>query len=312
MRSLVRVTTRGSRAPEGSRSLRPTSVGGRATAGPSKGEYMRLVRPVLAAAVAATTLFAGAAPAWAVPPPNDDFDSATVVTEPLPFTDSVSTVEATTAPDDPFCAGNGHTVWYTYTPSAGGFVNANTFGSDYDTTLSAYTGARGALTQIACNDDAGGNLQSSVTWEVVAGTTYHLMAGSFGDAPGGNLSLTVQESEPPPPLPTVDVTIDPIGHMDPRTGVAHLSGTFTCTDADFLEAFGDLRQPVGRFTIFGFFEFFADGSSCDGTPHPWAVDVSGENGNFAGGRATARVDAFACGPGECASDFEERTIRLRR
>jgi hypothetical protein len=243
-------------------------------------------------------------------PTNDDFDNATVVTEPLPFTDSISTLDATTAPDDPDCAGMGATVWYSYTPSDAGFVNANTFGSDYDTTLSVYTGARGALTQIACNDDAGGTLQSSVTWEVVAGTTYHLMAGSFASGPGGNLSLTVQESEPPQ-LPTLDVAIDPIGRVNPRTGVAQVSGTFTCTGLDFVDIFGELQQPVGRFTIRGFFGFFAEGSSCDGTPQPWAADVSGENGKFAPGKATARVSAFGCGPLGCADDSEERTIRLR-
>src|SRR6266542_399336 len=114
---------------------------------------MWLVRSVVAAVVATAALFAGTAPAWAQPT-NDDFDSATVVTEPLPFTDSVATADATTAADDPQCLGNGHTVWYTYTPGADGWVNANTFGSNYDTTLSVYTGARGALTQVTCNDDA--------------------------------------------------------------------------------------------------------------------------------------------------------------
>jgi hypothetical protein len=46
----------------------------------------------------------------AQPPPNDDFDSATIVVEPLPFNDNVDTSEATTAVDDPDCAGNVPTV----------------------------------------------------------------------------------------------------------------------------------------------------------------------------------------------------------
>jgi hypothetical protein len=54
-------------------------------------------------------------PALAAPPVNDDFDSATVVTEPLPFTDAIDTTEATTAPNDPDCAGNSPTVWYVFT-----------------------------------------------------------------------------------------------------------------------------------------------------------------------------------------------------
>jgi hypothetical protein len=46
-------------------------------------------------------------------------------------------------------------------------IEANTFGSDYDTTLSVYTGSRGALTQIACNDDAD-LLQSLVRFNATA------------------------------------------------------------------------------------------------------------------------------------------------
>src|SRR3712207_847829 len=89
---------------------------------------------------------------FAQPPNNDDFDSATIISS-LPFSNSINTVEATTAADDPFCAGNGHTVWYSFTPDEDGEVNAfleaNTVGSDYDTTLSVYTGSRGNLEQIA-------------------------------------------------------------------------------------------------------------------------------------------------------------------
>lgn len=153
-------------------------------------------------------------------PSNDDFDGATVVTEPLPFTDSVSTVDATRAADDPTCSDNDHTVWYSYTASADGFITSNTFGSDYDTTLSVYTGDRGTLTQVACNDDAvgGGVIQSKVTWEAVAATTYHITAGSFSGGEGGNLSLTVQQGEPL--LEIEDLSVDPIGRIDPSTRVA--------------------------------------------------------------------------------------------
>ena len=49
--------------------------------------------------------------------------------------------------DDPAndCIG-GHTVWYQFTPSEDIRVNANTFGSDYDTGIAVYTGTRGTLT----------------------------------------------------------------------------------------------------------------------------------------------------------------------
>ncbi|MBW3645024.1 MAG: hypothetical protein KY441_05910 [Actinobacteria bacterium] len=244
-------------------------------------------------------------------PSNDDFDSATAVVEPLPFTDSISTIDATPTADDPHCAGTGATVWYSYTPSADSFIEANTFGSDYDTTLSVYTGDRGALSQIACNDDAQG-LQSSVTWEAVAGTTYHLMAGSYFGGPGGNLSFTVQQGEappPPPPPPTpleIDVIVDETGSVDPRTGVATISGTVTCSEPTFVWFSGELRQRVGRQVISGSFSDFVE---CDGET-PWSATVEGD-GIFAGGRAQVRTDAFGCSWTSCDDDQTTADIRLR-
>ena len=56
-------------------------------------------------------------------------------------------------------------------------VEFNTFGSDYDTTLSAYTGARGGLTQIACNDNADGLLpHSRVTFATDGESDYFIIA----------------------------------------------------------------------------------------------------------------------------------------
>jgi hypothetical protein len=123
------------------------------------------------------------------PPTNDDFDDATLIPA-RPFTDNIDTEGATTAADDPIpsCAegGQGPTVWYTFTPSHSKRLEANTFGSDYDTDLVVYTGTRGDLTEIACNDDAG-SLQSRVVFDAVAGETYFFMVGAFASGPGGNL-----------------------------------------------------------------------------------------------------------------------------
>lgn len=183
----------------------------------------------------------------AQPPPNDDFDSATIVVEPLPFNDGVDTTEATTAVDDPDCAGNGPTVWYAYTPSADGFLTANTFGSDYDTTLSLYTGSRGSLDQIACNDDFG-SLQSRVDWEAEAGETYYLMVGAFGSGPGGLLNFAVEEGEPP--LFT-DLIVNS-ATVTPKTGVATVDVTATFAEPVFvLFTDASLIQRSGRGSIFG-------------------------------------------------------------
>ncbi|HEY2956781.1 MAG TPA: hypothetical protein VGM21_01020 [Actinomycetota bacterium] len=121
----------------------------------------------LLAALAVTLL--SVAPAVAAPPANDDFDSAVAITA-LPFEATQDTAEATRAADDPECVdGDGHTVWYSFTPSADVDVVVDTFGSDYDTTLSAWTGTRGALSQVACNDDFQ-SLQSRIAFTANAGS----------------------------------------------------------------------------------------------------------------------------------------------
>jgi hypothetical protein len=89
--------------------------------------------------------------------------------------------------------GAGPTVWYALTLAEDAFVDVNTFGSDYDTTLSAYLGERGDLEQIACNDDAAGSLQSRVRFAATADTTVFIMVGAFDSGPGGNLVLNALE-----------------------------------------------------------------------------------------------------------------------
>src|SRR5215510_1498126 len=117
---------------------------------------------------------------------NDEMANATVMTA-LPFTDGpLHTNGTTTAPGDPSCHGPGHTVWYTVTPTADLSLIVHTFGSNYDTTVSVYTGTPGALTQLACNDDFH-SLQSWVAFSAVAGTTYYIMVGSYYYRPGGRL-----------------------------------------------------------------------------------------------------------------------------
>jgi hypothetical protein len=81
----------------------------------------------LLAALAVALL--GAPPAVAAPPANDDFDNAAAIVA-LPFEATQDTSEATRAADDPECIdGDGHTVWYSFAPSADVDVVLDTFGS---------------------------------------------------------------------------------------------------------------------------------------------------------------------------------------
>jgi hypothetical protein len=147
-----------------------------------------------------------------VPPANDAFAAAEVVSA-LPFAASASTAEATTAPDDPACDGNGASVWYAYTSPVTVWLTAHTVGSDYDTTLSAYTGMQGALVQVACNDDAGG-LQSRITFLAQAGVPYYLMAA--GASGGGALELALDIR---PPLAQIGVKTTRAYEGYPAAGV---------------------------------------------------------------------------------------------
>jgi hypothetical protein len=143
------------------------------------------MRLVVVTVVGLLLALANVSPALAQPA-NDDFDNATVVGA-LPFTDTVGTADATTADDDPFCNGNEHSVWYAFTPTANTTIRADTVGSNYDTTLSVYTGPRGALSQIACS-----YFPAQVTLGLSANTTYYFMvASACCGGPGGALVFNI-------------------------------------------------------------------------------------------------------------------------
>jgi hypothetical protein len=63
-------------------------------------------------------------------------------------------------------------------------------GGRFDTVLAVYTGSRGSLTEITCNDDRD-DLQAFVVFDAVAGETYFIQAGSFDGNAGGLLGLRV-------------------------------------------------------------------------------------------------------------------------
>lgn len=128
------------------------------------------------------------------PPLNDDFDSATVITD-LPYSDSISTVEATMADDDPTEACNdGASVWYAYTPSHDQAITADTYGSDYPTALAVFTGARGALSLVECVDR---DWSPSITLHLSAGTTYYFEIIDVEWVDGGNLAFNIDAIAPP-------------------------------------------------------------------------------------------------------------------
>lgn len=153
----------------------------------------------LIVAVGAMVVLALAAPNAALAqPPNDDFASATTITS-LPFSTTEDTSQATWDPSDPSSCASSGSVWFAFTPSSNMQIDANTFGSSYDTVLSAWTGTQGSLSLVACNDDFSG-FQSRIGFQASAGTTYYFLVAvccGSGFNGGGNLQLSVSQVLPP-------------------------------------------------------------------------------------------------------------------
>jgi hypothetical protein len=82
-----------------------------------------------------------------------------------------------------------HTAWWTFT-GTGGDVTIDSAGSDFDTIIGVYILDAGSFEQVGCVDDVfdpdteEGSLQSRVTIATIAGQTYYVQAGGFGDSAG--------------------------------------------------------------------------------------------------------------------------------
>ena len=158
---------------------------------------------------------------------SDTCANATLVTA-LPFSGTQSTVSATIDASDPVqpCGfgGQGKSVWYRYTPVADGVLTANTFGSDYDTVLSVWTGSCGAfvLVPFACNDNYIVS-QSKVSFSATAGTTYLFMvsAPSFD---GGDLIFSLTSNAAQNLAASALHTLTPCRIIDTRQANGPLAG----------------------------------------------------------------------------------------
>jgi hypothetical protein len=269
----------------------------------------------VALAAALVCVLAVAAPASAAPPTNDDIGSPRIVGS-LPYTDGpYDTTEATTGPTDPaFCfspeAGPDRaTVWYSFTPAESGSFQADTFGSDFDTTLQVGTAnAAGGIDVIACNDDAG-TLQSAIRWNASANTTYLIVAGtccgSEGDTEGGGGSLVLHVDVGAPPL-SLDFAVT--GGSFHKDGTATIRGTIACSSpAENVLVEFQVSQRVGRLIIRGWGYAFLPSCVPEGTV--WEGTARGD-GIFAGGPAEVSAYAFVCSF-ECVDTFADVTVRLR-
>ena len=245
----------------------------------------RAARGIAATVAVLLWMVFAAVPAFADPPANDDFEAAEVIAT-IPHTETIKTLEATSAESDPFpSCGNSsreRSVWYSYTPVQSEQIAANTLESSYNTILSVWTGAAGSLAEVACNDDAGGS-QSRVFLDTVAGQTYYFLITSYG-GPGGSLTFTLRE---PPAAPEMTLAVEDIGWVNISSGRAVISGELICSPSMDASVYVELSQRQGGKLVAG--SGYAS-LRCDGTER-WMIIARAGNKEFL--PKTAGIDAEA-------------------
>ncbi len=132
-----------------------------------------------------------------VPPPNDNFASATTLTGSTTSANGTN-VNATKETGEPNHGGDagGKSVWWSWMAPSSGTVVIDTNGSNFDTTLGVYTGAAvSALTLVAGDNNSGPNLTSRVSFPVTAGIVYQIAVDGTGGA-SGTIQLNLALSAP--------------------------------------------------------------------------------------------------------------------
>ncbi|HEV7808872.1 MAG TPA: hypothetical protein VGO80_23920 [Solirubrobacteraceae bacterium] len=113
------------------------------------------------------------------------------------------------------------------------------------------------------------------------------------------------------------LTLDPTAQLSPGRLHAILTGAITCAPGDNPSLFGQVIQTKNKTSGSGFTT-----TVCDGTSHPYAVDVStnggfpfpfpSSGGPFKAGNAIAQVTASLCDPltFNCVTKYVDGEIRL--
>ncbi len=136
-------------------------------------------------------------------------------------------------------------VWFNFTPTASGNTTLSLCGSGYDTKLGVFTGSCAALNCVAGNDDFCG-LQSQVSFNATAGTTYLVHVSGFGTATG-NFTLTATCAAAPPPPPPV-CTCTNTTAFGTASAPAFSGGATTISTCNFPSEYATINNAVAGTT----------------------------------------------------------------
>jgi len=197
------------------------------------------------------------------PPVNDNYASPRVITS-LPFSESVSTADASSEQYEPTgrCIGDDPdaSVWYRYASSGDALLIADTRGSNYGTAISVWTDSQFGLAEVGCTYS-----DQRVAFPADAGRTYYVQVTSrIGSA--GSLHFSLIEGQSPANDDFADaINASPLPFE-------HTTDTFTATNEAGEPvpscSFGDLLNTVWYKVTpqqDGFLETFAD--NADESPY---------------------------------------------
>ena len=222
----------------------------------------------------------------------------------MPFSATLDTSGATTDAVDTQANAScgapatGNSVWYKFTAGPNNkniFVDASA--SDYFAGVLVAKGTPGSLTTVSCGP-------LFVTAATTPGTTYYIMVfDAFGEG-GGTLRLNIGAA------PTIVMNVHRNALIDTH-GVVHLTGTYRCTDARFVDVSGLLIEIVGRKVATGSFDNLGiPAARCDGKRHGWTGLVLPAKIRFAPGNAAAFINTTACGPVVCTLISQTSVVTL--
>ena len=268
---------------------------------------------LLALAFALSLVGAAERAVLAAPPANDLRSGATLVT--VGFSESLDTTAATTDADDAYLntkAGcnfpaTDASVWYQFV-GTGETFRFEVFRSDYSASILIAEGDFNNPHYFGCG--IGG-----IDFSTGSGQTYYMLVFDDqrdGVGVGGMLNISISAVPPLPPA-TATVGVNRFGTVNARTGLATISGTYTCSNADSFSLSGEARQEVGRFVALGYFDFHIE-STCDGGVHTWSADVypyDPLNRKFVGGKAMTLAVAYASGTSGYGYAYTEQVVILR-
>ncbi|RUT06030.1 hypothetical protein DSM106972_032360 [Dulcicalothrix desertica PCC 7102] len=121
---------------------------------------------------------------FAFPYANDDFANRIILSG-VSGSSTGNNLGATAETGEPTQSGTNNSIWWSWTAPSSGIVSFNTNTSKFDTYLYVYTGSSvSSLTLLKSDDDNGDGNASLVSFEAIAGTTYHIAVDGYNSATG--------------------------------------------------------------------------------------------------------------------------------